>query len=182
MSKRTTIHSSIFSAVALLMICLFSVAVAAQKSTQSTTGAPLKGVDVKLGKPPGGSPAARTTTDADGNFKFSILPAGEYILTLSLPESPKTKLDKTDKPNERAASPVTPADMFCYITLNLPGDQTLEKGYDLAKNKAFDPAIDPTKQSTAKTIKFAEFIVVSDGKNPINGKVVKGSRSNINNN
>ena len=45
-------------------------------------GAPLKGVDVKLGKNPGGKPAARTT-DSDGHFSFGVLPKGSYRITLS---------------------------------------------------------------------------------------------------
>ena len=50
-------------------------------------GAPLKGVDVKLGKNPGGSPAARTTTDVSGAFSFPEMPAGSYVLTFDLPAS-----------------------------------------------------------------------------------------------
>lgn len=50
-------------------------------------GAPLKGVDVKLGRNPGGSPAARTTTDASGAFAFPEMPAGSYVLTFDLPAS-----------------------------------------------------------------------------------------------
>jgi hypothetical protein len=42
-------------------------------------GAPLKGIDVKLGKNPGGGCAARTT-DAGGNADFGVWPKGNYTL------------------------------------------------------------------------------------------------------
>jgi hypothetical protein len=45
-------------------------------------GAPLKGVDVKLGKNPGGGCAARVT-DADGNADFGVWPKGDYTLSFS---------------------------------------------------------------------------------------------------
>ena len=45
-------------------------------------GAPLKGVDVKLGKNPGGGCAARTT-DANGNADFGVWPKGDYTLSFS---------------------------------------------------------------------------------------------------
>ncbi len=48
-------------------------------------GAPLKGIDIKLGKNPGGSPEAKysATTDADGKFTISNVPAGTYDLYCS---------------------------------------------------------------------------------------------------
>jgi hypothetical protein len=49
-------------------------------------GAPLKGVDVKLGKNPGGTAAARTTTGSDGGFVFNNLAAGSYKIQIT-PES-----------------------------------------------------------------------------------------------
>lgn len=54
--------------------------------TGSFAGAPLKGVDVKLGKNPGGMIAKRTT-DASGGFDFGVLPKGDYRIIVSLPPS-----------------------------------------------------------------------------------------------
>jgi len=51
----------------------------------SVMGAPLKGVDIKLGKNPGGNAAARTTTDANGNYGFTNLPVGSYRIFVDIP-------------------------------------------------------------------------------------------------
>jgi hypothetical protein len=53
-------------------------------SQPALAGAPLKGVDVKLGKNPGGSVASRTT-DAAGRADFGVWPKGDYTLSLSAP-------------------------------------------------------------------------------------------------
>ena len=45
-------------------------------------GAPLKGIDVKLGKNPGGGCAARTTNEA-GKASFGVWPKGNYTLSIS---------------------------------------------------------------------------------------------------
>ena len=45
-------------------------------------GSPLKGIDVKLGKNPGGGWAARTT-DAGGKADFGVWPRGNYTLTFA---------------------------------------------------------------------------------------------------
>jgi hypothetical protein len=127
---------------------------------------------VKLGKNPGGSPAALTTTDADGNFTFPVVPAGEYILTLGIKKDAKNS-DGVIRPND-------PVFNYCLVTLKLPGGEKVEKGYDLEKNRAFDPSTDPAKQSAARA-KLEPFVVHSDGAHPLNGTIVK-SKSNISNN
>src|ERR1051325_9214779 len=64
---------------------LAASAAMSQKGPESTNGAPLKGVDVKLGKNPGGSPAARTT-DNDGKIRFGVLDRGSYYLIVTVPD------------------------------------------------------------------------------------------------
>src|SRR5262249_29994776 len=97
-------------------------------------GAPLKGVDVKLGRNPGGSVAQRTTNES-GKFDFGILEEGSYSVTLSLPVS-KLKL-------------LVPPDQLvkvAFITINGAGTGPIEMAWDFEKNRAFDPAT----QNTAK--------------------------------
>jgi Carboxypeptidase regulatory-like domain len=173
MTKRNKVPASVLIAFALASVGLFSAAVAAQKGPQNTTGAPLKGVDVKLGKNPGGSPVAHTTTDADGNFTFTGVPAGDYILTLEIKKDAAKSSDGVIRPND-------PVFNYCLVTLNLPGGEKVQRGYDLEKNRAFDPVTDPAKQSAARA-KLEPFVVHSDGAHQLNGTVVK-SKSNIRNN
>ena len=48
-------------------------------------GAPLKGIDVKLGKNPGGGCAARTTSDSAGNYSFGHVNLGSYRIYVDIP-------------------------------------------------------------------------------------------------
>jgi len=160
MSRRNSLPASLVSALALAALCLLPAV--------ATAGAPLKGVDVKLGKNPGGGAAARVTTDEKGNFSFPVVPRGEYTLTV-------------EPPNHVPEAAKGVGVNFCYITLNLPGGRSVERWYDFENNKSFDPATDPTKQSASRSTAGVPFIVVSDGVTPLNGTIVK-SKSNISNN
>jgi hypothetical protein len=64
----------------LSAICALMVLVAVPQA--SFAGSPLKGIDVKLGKNPGGGCSARTT-DQNGNANFGVWPKGEYYITIS---------------------------------------------------------------------------------------------------
>jgi hypothetical protein len=69
--KRREIKMRVLPAVAVAVGLVFAQAALA--------GAPLKGIDVKLGKNPGGGCAARTT-DAGGKADFGAWPKGNYTL------------------------------------------------------------------------------------------------------
>ena len=67
-------------------------------------GAPLKGIDVKLGKNPGGGCAARTT-GADGEVDFGVWPKGNY--TLSFFKSQMATEASSGKATGRTEAPPT---------------------------------------------------------------------------
>src|ERR1041385_1290992 len=71
-------------AVVLLLLSLAMLTVA-QKQPAVVTGAPLKGVDVKLGRYAGAQFGGNTmtrTTNQKGEFDFGVVPAGTYEITL----------------------------------------------------------------------------------------------------
>ena len=72
--RSRTIATSSPKFMAVLVGALLATSVA-------LAGAPLKGIDVKLGKNPGGGAAARIT-DAQGHFDFGVLPKGSYWIAL----------------------------------------------------------------------------------------------------
>lgn len=61
---------------------ILSLVALALAATPVLAGAPLKGVDVKLGRNPGGMVAARTT-GGDGSFDFGVLPKGRYVMSFA---------------------------------------------------------------------------------------------------
>ena len=202
MSKRNTVPASILSAFALTL-CLLSAVInaqippptnhakpksvglidrmnlefAPQKEPEVVAGAPLKGVDVKLGKNPGGSPAARTTTDGRGKFNLGIVPAGSYILTLDFPEQPNTTAGSSVANENASAVNVK----LALIKIDGAVGGQINRGWDPKSKKPFELAA----QSTAKTTDRDNIILESDGKTPVTGIVetaIVKSKSNITNN
>ena len=157
MSRRATVSASILSIPILISLSLAlpaigrDLALDPQKGPESTTGAPLKGVDVKLGKNPGGTPAARATTDANGAFAFPEMPAGSYVLTLDLPA-------------EAVPVPGTAARQTGLNAINVKlarievtsGGGTIVGHWNFERGTAFDPS----QNVTAKTTQTSSRIIV----------------------
>lgn len=152
---------------------------ASQKGPEVVAGAPLKGVDVKLGKNPGGSPAARTTTDTKGKFNFGVVPAGSYILTLDLPGEPNNTGASGAAAKEKGPSAVNVK--LALVTVEGAVAGRIKTGWNFQSREAFLS----TAQSTAKAMDQKKIILESNGRDPLSGicetAIVK-SKSNITNN
>jgi Carboxypeptidase regulatory-like domain len=72
----------------LRTLSVLCIAILLASSAAAEAGAPLKGVDVKLGKNPGGGLASRVT-DGTGRFNFGVLPKGTYRITVLAPKGPE---------------------------------------------------------------------------------------------
>lgn len=150
-----------------VLICFLSAVAAAQKEPASTEGAPLKGVDVKLGGSPGGQVASRTTT-SDGKFDFGVLPAGSYYLRFTVDEKAKW-----DVPENTKLKP------FLILIDGAKGGQ-IRQAWDAKAGRAFDPFA----KSASKSEGPEQIAVESDGVHPLTGvcRTVVKSKSNITNN
>src|ERR1035437_8362204 len=62
---------------------------------------PIPGVDVKLGRNPGGIMFSNATTDSAGKFVFDNLAAGKYVLTVNPPINNTKTLINTTRSNIR---------------------------------------------------------------------------------
>jgi hypothetical protein len=139
---------------------------------RASAGAPLKGVDVKLGREPGGGAAARTL-DGDGKVDFGVLPKGSYYVIL-VPHQPESSASSTER---LRAAPV--ADLkTASITIEGAVGGPIQMDWDFEKGKAFDPKAPATARAAADAGRD-RIVFESDGQHhALFGAVVK-SRSNM---
>lgn len=79
-------------------------------------GAPLKGIDVKLGKNPGGGCAARTT-DGTGKANFGLWPKGNYTISLAPAATPAMSVQNTARTESAPSKPATLAPAKMHLTI-----------------------------------------------------------------
>ncbi|MGA2887339.1 MAG: hypothetical protein ABSE51_04755 [Terracidiphilus sp.] len=93
-------------------------------------GAPLKGIDVKLGKNPGGGCAARTTDNA-GKANFGVWPKGNYTLSFVPAGSPKSP----DHASERAET-AQPVSAKMHVAIQGAAGGKIERDIDASADSA----------------------------------------------
>lgn len=179
MSKRKIVPASLLTAAVLTTLCLLSAVANAQKGPQVTAGAPLKGVDVKLGKNPGGSPAARTT-DSSGGINFGVLERGSYYLVVVGRKQKITENGVGETARDSSGHPgVSDSDTpTCLVTITGAVGGTKTMVWDSQKNKAFDPGEAARRRGQPEYQNRIDF--EADGTHAV--EVVVKSKSNITNN
>ena len=92
-------------------------------------GAPLKGIDVKLGKNPGGGCAARTT-DAGGKADFGVWPKGNYTLAFTPAAPAVASAQAASRTQSSAIKTVTPTAPKLHVVITGAATGEMERDLD----------------------------------------------------
>jgi hypothetical protein len=96
-------------------------------------GAPLKGIDVKLGKNPGGGCAARTT-DAGGKADFGVWPKGNYTLEFAPVSSSPAVMPAASRTLSPGTKPGTQAALKLHVVITGATGGKLERDFDAGQS------------------------------------------------
>ncbi len=122
-SNRITLKSLLVAAAAtFILLAQFAFA-----------GAPLKGIDVKLGKNPGGGCAARTT-DSGGKADFGVWPKGNYTLEFAPMDSPSAAAPATSRAISPAVKPGVTTSTKLHVVITRAAGGKLERDFDASQS------------------------------------------------
>ncbi|MGO8757100.1 MAG: hypothetical protein ACLQG3_03150 [Terracidiphilus sp.] len=96
-------------------------------------GAPLKGIDVKLGKNPGGGCAARTT-GADGKADFGVWPKGNYTLEFAPAASAQAAPEATNRTQSPTVKPAAPLSSKLHVVITGAATGKIERDVDTGQS------------------------------------------------
>jgi hypothetical protein len=122
-SNRIALNSlPVVAAAILILLAQFAFA-----------GAPLKGIDVKLGKNPGGGCAARTT-DAGGNADFGVWPKGNYTLEFAPADSLSAAAPATGRTQAPATRPGAQPPLKLHVVITGATGGKMERDFDASQS------------------------------------------------
>ena len=137
-----------------LSISIFAALGAAQSVSKTSDakrpGEPIPGVGVNLGRKPGGQVQKTIYTDASGNFEFTNLEAGKYILKLVKAEQAVSVVS----PRDVASGQATGKRMHQPVAIkeqDAKSDTRIVKAEILVEGDDDKPASTDKKASAAKT-------------------------------
>ena len=173
MLPRKGVQTLALSVTAIIVIITICAAGTAQTPT-SANGAPLKGVDVKLGKNPGGQAAARATTNAKGEYNLGIQPSGKYDLTVSPPPD-LTDTQTTGGADQRASNLNLSKSNINRVAITIHG----VKGGPIKKNLDFKAQEGDATQRVGRP-KYQDITVTieTDGNSEVKGTITARAVNN----
>lgn len=89
-------------------------------------GSPLKGIDVKLGRNPGGGCSARTT-DGAATANFGVWPKGNYTVSISPGTSPAPIAHDSTRRTSAVPTSATPAPTKFHLTITGASSGKIER-------------------------------------------------------
>lgn len=177
MSKQNRTRATILSISVLATLCLLAAVITAQKTPNTTTGVPIRGIDYQIWKNPPGTTAVRIgKTDKDGKIDLTTLAPGSYGFEIVSPATQKQATLVT------AVAVDDHEDLVITITGAQGGP--IEMIWDVKMKRAHKP-MRAAERAAGLPVAYSDKIVFEIGPStnptPVFATVVK-SKSNITNN